>query len=57
LKLGDTVAMEYNSESKFAILAKEEEKRLSAKDIPELDDWLKKFNAKYKTALSELSNK
>jgi putative addiction module antidote len=57
LKLGDTVAMEYNTGSKFAILAKEEEKRLSSKNIPELDDWLKKFNAKYKTALAELSKK
>lgn len=57
LKLGDTVAVDYNANSGFALLAKEGKQQKKSSDIPELDDWLKKFNAKYKTALTDLAKK
>ncbi len=57
LKLGDTVAVDYNAASGFVVFAKEYSSHTRQADIPELKDWLKKFNVKYKTALTELAKK
>ena len=57
LKLGDSVAVEYNASSGFAVLAKDSPKEPKQEHVLELNDWLKKFNAKYKTALTDLAKK
>ncbi len=56
IKLGDNVAIEYNAQEKTATLGTGKSSR-TAPLTPEFYDWLNKFNAKYKTALTELAKK
>ena len=55
LKLGDSVAIEYNAQEGVAQIGSKN--KTSPSIQPEFYDWLQKFNAKYKTALTELAKK
>ena len=56
LTLGDSVAVGYNAYEQ-SINVNKEDRQKHASLTPEFYDWLKKFNAKYKNALTELAKK
>ena len=57
LKLGDSVDMEYNPGGEALTISKKGGSQNSSSITPEFYDWLKKFNKKYKNALTELAKK
>jgi len=60
LKLGDAVMMDYNLDNHELVISKDDKKRkktTSSSVTPEFYDWLKRFNARYKNALTELAKK
>ena len=60
LKLGDAVMVDFNSTNSEIIIARNDKKKkqkTTSTLTPEFYEWLKRFNARYKNALTELSKK
>ena len=57
LKLGDNVAVNYAPNGQSIIISKKGGAQSTPSITPEFYDWLKKFNKKYKNALTELAKK